>query len=127
MNGETPANYFSKFRRVLEAATKNGYFKRSPVSDLAAISKSDKRVKEILETGEYKKLIHTPCINYEVKNTFVFSIYTGFRWLDTKPLRWENFKTKYRPHKARETDIFLPVTQSRSQLLNQMSHILNGV
>ncbi|HUZ57467.1 MAG TPA: phage integrase SAM-like domain-containing protein, partial [Hanamia sp.] len=79
LNGETPANYFSRFKRVLEAATKNGYFKRSPASDLASIAKSNKRVKEILEADEYKKLMNTPCLNYEVKKAFVFSLYTGFR------------------------------------------------
>ena len=93
LNGETPANYFSRFKRVLEAATKNAYFKRSPASDLASISKSNKRVKEILEADEYKKLMNTPCINYEVKKAFVFSLYTGFRWVDVKLLRWENVKT----------------------------------
>src|SRR5665213_542974 len=93
LNGETPANYFSRFKRVLEAATKNGYFKRSPASDLASIVKSNKRVKEILEADEYKKLMNTPCINYEVKKAFVFSLYTGFRWVDVKPLKWENIKT----------------------------------
>jgi len=93
LNGETPANYFSRFKRVLEAATKNGYFKRSPASDLSSISKSNKRVKEILEADEYKKLMNTPCINYEVKKAFVFSLYTGFRWVDVKTLKWENVTT----------------------------------
>ena len=34
----------------------------------------------------------TPCTNYEVKKAFVFSLYTGLRWAEIKPLKWENIK-----------------------------------
>ncbi len=93
LNGETPANYFSRFKRVLEGASKDGYFKISPASNLASQAKANKKVKDILEADEYSKLMRTPCINYEVKKAFVFSLYTGFRWVDVKPLKWENIKT----------------------------------
>ena len=93
LNGETPANYFSRFKRVLEAASKDGYFKRSPATDLASKANPNKKVKDILEADEYNRLMNTPCINYEVKKAFVFSLYTGFRWVDVKPLKWENIKT----------------------------------
>ena len=36
--------------------------------------------------------MNTPCLNHEVKKAFVFSLYTGFRWVDVKPLRWEDIK-----------------------------------
>ncbi len=42
LNGETPANYFSRFKRVLEAASKDGYFKISPAAELASKAKSNK-------------------------------------------------------------------------------------
>ncbi|MEO5996157.1 MAG: site-specific integrase [Chitinophagaceae bacterium] len=92
LNGETPANYFSRFKRVLEAAKKDGYFKNSPADSLASKAKPNKKVKDILEVEEYTKLMNTPCINHEVKKAFVFSLYTGFRWVDVKPLRWEDIK-----------------------------------
>lgn len=92
LNGETPANYFSRFKRVLEAARKDGYFKVSPAADLASKSKSNKKVKDILTADEYTKLMSAPCLNHEVKKAFVFSLYTGFRWADVKPLTWENIK-----------------------------------
>ena len=78
LNGETPANYFSRFKRVLEAASKDGYFKISPAAAIASKAKSNKKVKDILEPNEYNKLINTPRINYEVKKVFIFSLYTGF-------------------------------------------------
>jgi integrase/recombinase XerD len=91
-NGETPANYFSRFKQVLDGARKDGYFKVSPAMGLASKTKSNFRVKDILEADEYKKLMNTPCLNFEVKKAFVFSLYTGFRWADVKPLKWENIK-----------------------------------
>ncbi len=32
-NGETPANYFMRFKRVLKAAKKDGYFRNNPSED----------------------------------------------------------------------------------------------
>ena len=92
LNGETPANYFSRFKRVLGGAGKEGYFKSSPAAGFASKSKSNKKVKDILEADEYKKLINTPCLNYELKKAFIFSLYTGFRWADVKPLKLEILK-----------------------------------
>ena len=73
-------------------AGKEGYFKSSPAAGFASKSKSNKKVKDILEADEYKKLINTPCLNYELKKAFIFSLYTGFRWADVKPLKWEILK-----------------------------------
>jgi hypothetical protein len=81
LNGETPANYFSRFKRVLEAASKDGYFKISPAAAIASKAKSNKKIKDIFEPNEYNKLMNTPRINYEVKKAFVFSLYTCFRWV----------------------------------------------
>ncbi len=89
LNGETPANYFSRFKRVLEAAKRDSYFKTSPAEGIAAKTKPNKRVKYILDASEYLQLMNTPCLNYEIKKAFVFSLYTGFRWADVKPLTWE--------------------------------------
>jgi hypothetical protein len=32
-NGDTPANYFSRFKNVVKAATKQGYFKYDPAAE----------------------------------------------------------------------------------------------
>lgn len=36
--------------------------------------------------------MNTPFTNYEVKKAFVFSLYTGLRWADVKPFKWESIK-----------------------------------
>lgn len=122
LNGETPANYFSRFKRVLEAASKDGYFKVSPASNLTSKAKSNKKVKDILEGEEYNKLMNTPCLNHEVKKAFVFSLYTGFRWVDVKPLKWENIKengiVNITQSKTGET-LDLPLHPVASQILGE--------
>ncbi len=34
LNGETPANYFARFKQVIKAATKQGYFRINPCLDI---------------------------------------------------------------------------------------------
>ena len=91
-NGETPSGYFMRFKRVLKAATKDGYFRFNPAEDLPAKSNFNKKIKEILSEEEYIQMMKTPCLNHEVKKAFVFSLYTGLRWIDVKQLTWENIK-----------------------------------
>jgi integrase len=93
-SGETPANYFMRLKRVLKAAKKEGYFINDPAGNIAAKSNKNKIIKEILREDDYLILMNTPCTNYEVKKAFVFSLYTGLRWIDVKSLKWENLKEK---------------------------------
>ncbi|MBS1948718.1 MAG: site-specific integrase [Bacteroidetes bacterium] len=90
-NGETPADYFMRFRRMLKAAKKQGYFKENPAEDVKAKSKPSAK-KEILEADEYRQLMGTFCSNYEVKKAAIFSLYTGFRWCDIISLDWNSIK-----------------------------------
>ena len=91
-NGDTRANYFARFKRVIKAATKDGYFRVNPAEDVAARSNSNKKRKENIEADEYLKLLQTPCINNEIRDAFIFCLYQGLRWCDVKPLRWNNIK-----------------------------------
>lgn len=81
--------YFSRFKRVLKAATKDGYYKYSPAEDVKAKPNKNVIIKEIIERDEYQKLMNTPCKNYEVQKAFIFSLYTGLRWSDVKPMKWD--------------------------------------
>lgn len=106
-NGETPAGYFMRFKKVLHAAKKDGYFKVSPAEDLAAKSNPNKKIKEILSEQEYAQLMKTPCLNYEVKKAFIFSLYTGLRWADVKPLTWKNISNGYIMILQKKTNVML--------------------
>ncbi|WP_164735323.1 tyrosine-type recombinase/integrase [Pseudoflavitalea rhizosphaerae] len=89
LNGETPANYFARFKKVIKAATHAGYFKVNPTSDILAKANKNKRRKENLEAEEYLQLINAPAFNEEVREAFLFCCYTGLRWCDIKSLTWQ--------------------------------------
>jgi integrase/recombinase XerD len=108
-NGETPANYFMRFKRVLRAAKKDGYFRESSAEDIVAKTNKNKQIKEVLSEEEYESLMNTPCTNYEVKKAIVFSLYTGLRWADVKPLQWENIKSTSIVLNQKKTGIALEV------------------
>lgn len=89
--GETPADYFMRFKRVMKAAVKQHYFRESPAQEVKAKSKPSSK-KEILEADEYAKLMKAHCSNYEVKKAAIFCLYTGLRWCDVEPLDWASVK-----------------------------------
>lgn len=91
LNGETPADYFMRFKRVIKAATKQGYFLDNPAEDIK-IKAHPSQIKEVLTVDEYTKLMNSFCSNHEVKKAAVTSMYTGFRWCDVEPLEWWQIK-----------------------------------
>ena len=56
-NGETPANYFREFKKMMKAAKKAGYFVENPAEDLACKTKPNKIKKEVIEPQEYLQLL----------------------------------------------------------------------
>ncbi len=88
--GETPGGYYARFKWVVAAATSDGYFTKNPTEAVAAKFNPSTRLKENLEVEEYLALLKTPCLNEEVKSAFLFSCYTGLRWVDVKALQWKD-------------------------------------
>lgn len=93
LKGETPGDYFMRFKRVIRAATKDGYFRVNPAEDVQ-IKVHPSTQKDILEATEYIQLMKTPCSNEAVRRAAIFSLYTGFRWCDVEPLIWADITTK---------------------------------
>lgn len=92
LTGETPANYFARFKWVIDAATSDGYFVKNPTANISAVSNPSVAPKEHLEVDEYLALLNTPWTNEEVSQAFIFSCYTGLRWVDVKLLNWNDIK-----------------------------------
>ncbi|MDQ3843458.1 MAG: site-specific integrase [Bacteroidota bacterium] len=90
--GETPGGYYARFKWVVNAATSDGYFQKNPTENVAAKSNPSLALKENLEVDEYLLLLNTPCLNEEIKAAFIFSCYTGLRWVDVKKLEWKEIK-----------------------------------
>lgn len=90
--GETPGNYYSRFKWAVSAAESDGYFQKNPSEKVHSKSNPSSKLKENLEIDEYLKLLNTPCLNEEVKAAFIFCCYTGLRWVDVKKLEWKDIR-----------------------------------
>lgn len=91
-NGETPGGYYARFKWVVNAAKSDGYFQNNPTEKVFAKTNPSTTLKENLEVEEYLQLLNTPCLNEEVQSAFIFSCYTGLRWIDVKKLEWKDIK-----------------------------------
>lgn len=89
LNGETIPTYFKLFKKIVKAAVKDGFIK-SNVTDDVVYQKIEPGKKEILTFDELAELVKVPCPNNEVRKAFLFSCYTGLRWVDVKNLKWQN-------------------------------------
>lgn len=89
-NGETPASYFARFKKVIKQAYKDKYLKYNPVEDIKSIKSDDGVKKDVLSIEELKALKNTECGNLMVKNAFLFSCNTGLRYVDIIKLKWKN-------------------------------------
>jgi integrase len=90
--GETPGNYYSCFKWVVNAAESDRSFQKNPTAKVASKSNPSKRLKENLEADEYLNLLTAPCLNEDVRAAFIFSCYTGLRWVDVKKMEWKDLR-----------------------------------
>jgi integrase len=96
LTGETPQNYFSRFKKVLKDATSKGIFKESPASGVIFSNKgeneNEKLKKNVLTADELKVLFNTNCGNAEVKRAFLFACFTGLGIAELRNLKWSNIQ-----------------------------------
>jgi integrase len=90
--GETPGGYCARFKWLINAAESDGYFQNNPTEKVYAKTNPSIKIKENLEVDEYLILLNTPCLNEEIKSAFIFSCYTGLRWVDVKKMEWKDIQ-----------------------------------
>lgn len=92
LSGETPNNYFARFKKVINRAAKDGLFYNNPVSGV--VNKKDGAAnslkKQILSKEEIQLLRETPCGNEEVKRAFLFACHTGLGVAEIRNIRGVN-------------------------------------
>lgn len=91
LNGETPHNYFAKFKKLLKQATRDKILSTNPALDIQN-KKTDGIKKDILSTDEIQALASSYCGNSEVKRAFLFACCTGLRYCDVVALKWSNIQ-----------------------------------
>lgn len=89
LNGETPYNYFTKFKKLCKQATKDRIFNINP-ADEVTVTRQGGIKKDILTLAEVEKLSRATCSNEHVRLAFFFCINTGLRHVDAKALKWKN-------------------------------------
>ncbi len=92
LKGQSPQNYYARFKWVVNAATNDHYFQKNPTEDVAAKANPSAKLKDFLEAEEVLSILSTPCTNEEVKFAGIFCCYTGLRWCDVNPLAWSDIK-----------------------------------
>lgn len=130
LKGETPYNYFGKFKMVLNRAVKENLIIKSPASDIRVV-KSGGLKKDILSLTEIQQLAGARCPNPEVKRAFLFSLYTGVRWCDVKELTHRNidragntlqFTQSKTEHSSGNSQVTTPLNSTLLKLIGTGQH-----
>ncbi len=92
LSGETPFDYFKRFRTVINIAIKDNIISKNPAK--AVIVKKPKRKlnKKVLTKEEIQLLANTHCGNDEIKRAFLFACFTGFGQAEIEALTWSNIQ-----------------------------------
>lgn len=87
LNGETPNNYYTKFKKLCKQAVKDRILNEDP-TDGITIPKDSSVRKAILTYEEMSLLAKTACTNAEVKRAFMFACNTALSFHELKGLTW---------------------------------------
>jgi site-specific recombinase XerD len=120
LNGETPANYFKKFKKVLKQALRDKIVSSNPAAELTA-RRNEGVKKDILSFDEIQQLAATPANNEQVKRAFLFSCLTGLRFCDVVQLRWENINGQVLKIRQQKTakDVTIVLNDSAMRILGK--------
>ena len=120
LNGETPANYFKKFKKVLKQALRDKIISANPAAELTA-RRNEGVTKDILNFDEIQLLAATTANNEQVKRAFLFSCLTGLRYCDIVPLKWESINGQVLKIKQQKTskDVTIVLNDSALNLLGK--------
>ncbi|MCP9199009.1 site-specific integrase [Gramella sp. GC03-9] len=94
LSGETPHNYFTRFKKVLRSAKIKGVIQELPTKDIVFKNpnKEENLRKEILDIDELRILANTRCGNDEVKKAYLFASFTGLGLAEIRVLKWKNIR-----------------------------------
>tara|TARA_R110002033_G_C3897081_1_gene239728 strand:- start:26396 stop:27475 length:1080 start_codon:yes stop_codon:yes gene_type:complete len=121
LNGDSPHNYYTRFKKILKEALNKGLIKTNPSDGIKFRKKrnSDDLTKQVLTTNELQTLAQTKCGNNEVKKAFLFACYTGLGYAEIKELTWEKVKNNRLITRRAKTDQKIEIKLKES-LVNLM-------
>lgn len=90
--GEGAKSILQRFKKVVRAAVDQGVIAKDPCKGVSCVVDDQVLKKDILSLEEIEKLIDTHYENEapNVRNAFIFCLYTGMRFCDVKDLKYSN-------------------------------------
>ena len=90
--GEGAKSILQRFKKIVRAAIDQGIMAKDPCKGVVCVVDDQALKKDVLSQEEIVKLINT---HYQfekenVRNAFIFCLYTGMRFCDVKDLRYSN-------------------------------------
>lgn len=128
--GEGAKSILQRFKKVIRSCVEQGYMKNDPCKGVVCIVDDQVLKKDVLSPEEIQQLIatHYPMEKANIRNAFIFCLYTGMRFCDVKDLtfasidygnkllRFEQDKTK--GHSARSW-VAIPLNDGLLSLVGQ--------
>jgi len=122
LTGETPHNYFSRFKKVVKQAYKEKVLSTNSAEDIRLkISGKSNLKKNILTKDELQLLALTPCGNEQVKRAFLFACYSGLGIAELRKLNKShirNNKLRINREKTKE-EIWNDLSPTALKILEQ--------
>jgi integrase len=113
LRGNTPAEYFKKFRKLLLRLVDDGLLGADPTAGIR-LPQSNEVTKSILTDAELERLAATAARHPAVKRAFLFACYTGLRRCDISLLTYSQLDASARRLTLRQQKV--AVHSSRSVL-----------
>jgi integrase/recombinase XerD len=88
--GEGASSYYSRFKKMIKQAYRKKLLKDNVLDFVERKVKGKAKRKDTLTLDELKILAATSTESSEVRRAFLFCCVSGLRWIDVKPLRWQN-------------------------------------
>ncbi len=90
--GEGAKSYFQRFKKMIKYAVEKDLILKNPCEGIVCKADEQALKKDILTMDEIGQLILTTYKeqNQEVRNAFIFCLYTGMRFCDIKDLKFKN-------------------------------------
>lgn len=94
LKGETPQNYYARFKKVIKSALRENILHTNPIEKLQFKNSDDstKLKKQVLTLDELKVLKNIQCGNAEIKRAFLFACSTGLGIAELRDLKWNNIQ-----------------------------------
>lgn len=127
--GEGSSSYFSRFKKMLRVAYREGLLSKDIASQVKTISGTP-RPKDVLTIAELDILSKTEITNSEIKRAFLFSCMTGLRWVDIKSLNWAHINVGQnmiiKSQEKTEKVVKISINQTAKNILED-SKVKNGL